>query len=126
VSWTSAQSARDHHLLAYNQAKYSPIKKIKLSHFFAYDCRVVVDMDRKAAALAASAPCSNRSTLPAVSRCTAANPPHAAADAQNRTDRQTDGRTDGHRILPHTMRALSIITDHDSGEGNAIGRVAWV
>ena len=38
---------------------------------------------------------------------TAANPPHAAA-AVDRWDRQTNGETDGHRIVTCTLQALSM------------------
>ena len=61
----------------------------------AADRRAAVDTDRKAAAPAADAPCSNRSGP------TAANPPLLRHKMG-----QTDGRTDGHRIvtqiLPYT------------------------
>jgi len=54
---------------------------------FAAERRAAVDIDRKAAAPAADAPCSNRSMSPAHSSKS------AAALAQDGTDRQTDRRT---------------------------------
>ena len=63
---------------------------------FAADRRAAVDIGRKATTPAADAPCSNRSISPAPGP-TAANPPHAAAAAQDGTNRQTDG----HRIATY-------------------------
>jgi len=69
---------------------------------FAADRRAAVDMDRKAAAPAADAPCSNRSISPA-RRAHSSKPAARCCSGQMG---QTDGRTDGHRTvtqtLPHT------------------------
>ena len=66
---------------------------------FAADRRAAVDIDRKAAAPAADAPCSNRSMSPAHSSKS------AAALAQDGTDRRTPYR---YTDPPHSMRAVPI------------------
>jgi len=66
---------------------------------FAAERRAAVDIDRKAAAPAADAPCSNRSMSPAHSSKS------AAALAQDGTDRRTPYR---YTDPPHSMRAVPI------------------
>ena len=72
-----------------NKSAFSFLRRCKrdTALTFAAERRAAVDVDRQAAAPAADAPCSNRSISPA-------SAPKPAAEAQDGTDRQTDGQTD--------------------------------
>ena len=92
-----------------HQAFYVAVNTTLLA--FAAERRAAVDVDRKAAAPAADAPCSNQSISPV--RWAHSSKPAAPRGCGAIWDGQTDRQTDGHRIvtltLPQTTRTVPII-----------------
>ena len=81
---------------------------------FAAERRAAVDIDRKAAAPAADAPCSNRSISPA-RRAHSSKP---AARCCSRRMGETDGQTDGHGIAGPILSVFPALIVHSELKKN--------
>jgi len=90
---------------------------------FAVDRRAAVDVDRKAAAPAADAPCSNRSIcLPACPQQQTCRTPRLRCK-RGQTDRRTDGRTPYRYIDPAAYYASSV--NNRSAFSDVIDKMKW-